>query len=68
MINRLPNEYRVTAANGRSRTAHADEPTAPPGWAQRAVLASGRCIAHYPAAALAAAILTGLIVGRLVKK
>ncbi len=65
MINRLPKEFRLPAANGRK---HALGDDADAGFAQRAAASAARCIGNYPVAALCSAFLVGLIAGRVVKR
>ena len=66
MINRLPKEFRLSATNGSTKHDRAVDST--PQWLRSAVAASGRCIARRPMAALGAAFVTGMVVGRWVKR
>lgn len=66
MINRLPKQFLVSAANGSAKNGQ--DALAAPSWLQRAVDAGGRCIARRPVASLSAALITGIVVGRLVKR
>jgi hypothetical protein len=65
MINRLPKEFQVPPANGKRRSGAV---AAAANLKQKLVTNAAHCIGSYPLAALGAAFLTGLIVGRLVKR
>jgi hypothetical protein len=66
MINRLPKEFRLPAVNGSAKHGRAIDSAQP--WFERLVAASGRCIARHPLPALGAALVTGIVVGRWVKR
>jgi ElaB/YqjD/DUF883 family membrane-anchored ribosome-binding protein len=63
MINRLPKQFQVSSTNG-VRTAESVTEDRPRTIMERA----GRCIGHYPVAALGAAFVVGLVLGRIVKR
>jgi hypothetical protein len=65
MINRLPQEFRLPAAN-ETHKARPLERT--PTWMRRGIVCGGRCIAKRPIAALSVAFISGAVMGRLVKR
>jgi hypothetical protein len=64
MINRLP-KTDVGHPNGRMHKPSAVPPASMP---QRVVQSAARCIGEHPVAALGLAFLTGLLLGRVVKR
>jgi hypothetical protein len=66
MINRLPKSFWLPAANGVS--VHESPLEKTDELPHRMVHAAARCIGNYPVAALGAAFVAGMLVGRVVKK
>ncbi len=66
MINRLPKSFWLPTANGTKSppSCSSQALNAPERWAQ----AAARCIGDYPVAALGAAFVAGLLMGRMVKR
>jgi hypothetical protein len=66
MINRLPKSFWLPAANGAG--AHESPLEKAEEVPKRVIAAAARCIGTYPVAALGAAFMAGLVVGRVVKQ
>lgn len=66
MINRLPKEFQAPPVNG-VKSAPPTEGKASR-LSKRVMGQATRCIGDYPIAALSAAFLAGLVIGRMVKR
>ena len=66
MINRLPKEFQVPLVNGAQdvRAAAAAATKLP----RRFLSQAARCVGDHPVAALGAAFVVGMVIGRLVKR
>jgi hypothetical protein len=69
MINRLPVEYRVPQKNhAAEETNELPKSSQPVGFFSRLGVKATRCIGGHPAASLAAACVSGLALGRWIKR
>jgi hypothetical protein len=69
MINRLPKEYAVTDVTGVARkAATAPASTARPPLRDRLFAAAADSVGTHPVASLGLAFVTGIILGKLVKR